>query len=108
MTAISMLATSLQERLQDKCAEETALAAKLLDHIEQAKVEVRALVKGLMPVEVHAEGSMSALAELADETTATYSIDCHFDCDQSVIMTDDFTATHMYRIVQNALRVRET
>jgi len=103
ITAISMLANSLYERLQARAAEETALAAKILDRIEQAKVDVRALAKGLMPVEVDAEGLMSALAELADETAATFAVACHFECDRPVAIHDNFTATRLYRIAKEAV-----
>ncbi len=103
ITAISMLATSLHERLRDKSAEETPLAAKLLARVEQAKVEVRALAKGLIPVEFDAEGLMSALAELADETDETFGIACRFECDRPVALHDNFIATRLYRIAKEAV-----
>ncbi len=103
IAAISMLATSLHERLRDRSADETSLAAKLLDRVEKAKLEVRALAKGLIPVEVDAEGLMSALSELADETHATFGIACRFECDRPVTLDDNFLATRLFRIAKEAV-----
>ncbi len=103
ITAVSMLAASLLERLQARGAAETALAAKLLDRVEQAKVDVRLLARGLMPVDVDAEGLMSALGELAEETESTYGVTCRFEREKLVAVHDNFTATRLYRIAKEAV-----
>jgi signal transduction histidine kinase len=103
LTAISMLAASLHERLESHSADETALAAKLLRFVEQAKADVRAIAKGLLPVELDAEGLMSALGQLAYETQETHGVACRFDCDQPVVMEDNFAATRLFRIAKEAV-----
>lgn len=103
LTAISMLAASLHDRLQSRSAAETELAAKLLDRIEQAKSEARAFAKGLLPVEYDAEGLMSALLELAEDTAETHGIACRLECDEPVPVEDTFTATRLYRIAKEAV-----
>jgi len=84
MTAISMLATSLHQRLKTVGVAEADLAEKLLNSIEQAKADLRALGKGLIPVEVDDNGLMAALAELADDTEDRFAVRCRFECDTEV------------------------
>ena len=103
LTAISMLAASLHERLRCRAADETELAAKLLGQIEQTKSDVRALAKGLLPVECDAEGLMSALMDLAEQTEDTHGIACRFECDGVVTVRDNFTATRLFRIAKEAV-----
>lgn len=103
LTGISMLAASLHQRLQSRSADETELAAKLLARIEQTKSDTRALAKGLMPVECDAEGLMSALLDLSEQTEETHGITCWFDCDEVVTVPDNFTATRLYRIAKEAV-----
>jgi signal transduction histidine kinase len=103
MTAIGMLANSLHERLRVAAAAETNLAEKLLHYIELAKADLRALAKGLIPVEVDEEGLMGALAELADETEDSLGIRCRFECDSAVRVTDNFVATRLFRIAREAV-----
>lgn len=103
LTAISMLAASLHDRLRMHDASETELAAKLLSRIEQAKADVRAFAKGLLPVECDAEGLMSALAELAEETEASHGVVCHLECGTPATIADNFTATRLYRIAKEAV-----
>ena len=103
LAAISMLAASLHDRLQARNADETGLAAKVLAVAEQAKTDVRALTKGLLPVDCDAEALMSALADLAEQTEETHGITCRFDCVERVNVRDNFTATRLYRIAREAV-----
>ena len=103
LTAISMLAASLYQRLHSRLADEAELAAKLLARIEQTKSDTRALAKGLMPVECDAEGLMSALLDLSELTEETHGITCRFECDEVVNVPDNFTATRLYRIAKEAV-----
>ncbi len=103
LTAISMLAASLHRRLSSRADDETGLAAKLLARIEQAKADVRALTKGLLPVDCDAEGLMSALTDLAEHTEEIHEIACRLECAKLVSVADNFTATRLYRIAKEAV-----
>lgn len=98
-----MLATSLHLRLKTGGFPEADLAKKLLDGIEQTKVDMRALGKGLIPVEVDENGLMAALAELADDTEQDFELRCRFECDSEVKVTDNFVATRLFRIAREAV-----
>jgi signal transduction histidine kinase len=73
-------------------------AAQLVnDGVQQA----RRIARGLHPVELDAEGLMSALRELADRTNA--SVPCDLECDPPVLVNDPAAAMHIYRIAQEAV-----
>ncbi|MEA3209307.1 MAG: hypothetical protein QOE70_2364 [Chthoniobacter sp.] len=65
--------------------------------------QARMLARGLAPVELERNGLMSALTELAANSAHLYRIACHFTCEQPVLVTDEATATHLYRIAQEAI-----
>jgi signal transduction histidine kinase len=107
LTAIGVLAATLKEH---HCHEpvEAEVFEKLDASIEEAKRQIRSLSKGLFPVDVDAQGLRIALEELAKEITSIFRIACQFECDDSVPIEDNFTATQLFLIareaVQNAAR----
>ena len=44
-----------------------------------------------------------ALAELARQTSELQAVDCRFECDDTIEVRDQFVATHLYRIAQEAI-----
>ena len=46
---------------------------------------------------------MVALSELAANTERLFGITCRFECDTPILIDDNSVATHLYRIVQEAL-----
>lgn len=103
LTGLGMLAGSLEETLQQNSPSDSKLAHRIASGLEEALVQVRSLSKGLVPVEVDAEGLRAALAQLAETLTVDSGVDCHFDCDQTVRIGDNDTANHVYRIAQEAV-----
>ena len=104
LTGLGLLAHGLGEALSRPGSEEEAkLAARLADGIAQANLHVRSLAHGLVPVPVDAESLPAALGELAKSTRENYSLACRFDCPEPVRVGDATTATHLYRIAQEAV-----
>ncbi|HVX15200.1 MAG TPA: CHASE3 domain-containing protein [Pirellulales bacterium] len=103
LTGLAMLGQRLAEALAAKRSPEAELAAKIVDGLEQALGHVRALSKGLVPVEVDAEGLMAALADLVARANELHGVRCTFECRQPVRVVDNQTATHLYRMSQEAL-----
>jgi signal transduction histidine kinase len=58
---------------------------------------------GLRPVEVDAEGLMTALAGLADSAQALFKVDCAYVCEEPIFVPDQEMATQLYRIAQEAV-----
>lgn len=107
VSAIGMLAKSLQKRLSAKHDQpmdvEAQRAASLVDAVQQAETQLRALSRGLLPVEVDRRGLMAALDQLTQSSALRYDKKCEFVCLQPVMLDDNFTATQLYRIAQEAI-----
>jgi two-component system sensor kinase FixL len=78
-------------------------ASRLSQGLTQANRNVHELCHGIMPVQIDAEGLRSALEELAAATDAQKNTACRFECPDPVAVTNNTTATHLYRIAQEAL-----
>ena len=65
--------------------------------------QARMLARGLAPVEVEANGLISALSELATSSSHLYRIDCQLHCERPVLLAKHTTATHLFRIAQEAI-----
>jgi PAS domain S-box-containing protein len=79
------------------------LARQVSEGIGRTTAHVRELSHGLVPVDVDSQGLMAALGELAASTDAVHDISCTFEYDRPVQVRDNFTATHLYRIAQEAI-----
>lgn len=85
-------------------SEEKSNLDEIADSLAGAMAEARTLARGLCPVAIEAHGLMSALEELATESSATGRIDCQFACERPVLVDHSHVATHLYRIAQEAVR----
>lgn len=103
ITAIALLASSLQLKLEDRGAPETDHARRIVENLQRAKYQVSVLIEGLIPIEVHAESFTDALITLADRSSRIYEIACHFEDGDSVRVPDDSYAMQLYRIAQEAV-----
>jgi two-component system CheB/CheR fusion protein len=79
------------------------LAKQVSEGIGRTTAHVRELSHGLVPVDVDPQGLMAGLRELVDSTNALHDISCTFESDRPVHVRDNFTATHLYRIAQEAI-----
>jgi len=103
LTGIAMMAERLAWEMAERSLPYAVTAEKIVVGLEQALRHVRALSKGLVPVELDAEGLMAALAELAERTSELHAVTCSFACDEPVCIVDNQTATHLYRLSQEAV-----
>jgi PAS domain S-box-containing protein len=103
LTGLGLLAGSLAEELQDHRPADADAASRLAKGIESALEQVRKLSKGLVPVEVNAEGLSLALNELAARTSRDTRVRCEFECSKAVPVENNETATHLFCIAQEAV-----
>jgi signal transduction histidine kinase len=104
LTATALAGQVLGERLAAKTLPEAADAAKVVQLVEQGIDLARNLARGLYPVDLDVEGLMGAFQELSANITRSGRLRCLFECQQPVLIEDDATATHLYRIAQEAVR----
>jgi signal transduction histidine kinase len=104
LTATALAGQVLVERLAAKSLPESADAGKVVELVEEGIDLARNLARGLYPVEMDAEGLMSAFQQLAGNITKGAKVRCVFECDKPVLIHNDAAATHLYRITQEAVR----
>ena len=103
LTGVSYLAKSLSQKLTTAASPLAETATTITAGIQRALREVRNAVQGLVPVEVDASGFMVALEKLAADTGSRCGIDCRVESAVPVQIDDNLLATHLYRIVQEAI-----
>jgi len=104
LTGLGLLAQNLKEALSRQASTADAeLAGRLASGISAANLHVRSLAHGLIPVPVDAGTLPVALRELATNTQEIYKVSCRLDCPEPVTVRDASTATHLYRIAQEAV-----
>ncbi len=102
LTGLALSMDTLVTLLKRESRPEVAIARHLLDDLKRTMQKVRWLSRGLNPVEVDPEGLMAALESLAKRTSDLHSINCVFTCTKPVHFSSTNTATHLYRIAQEA------
>lgn len=100
LTGLSMLAQSL---LNKATKPEHELASQLAAGLTEALAQVRALSRGMMPIQIYADGFMISLQEITESIQQQSNIPIKLKIDDVVLLFDDATATHLYRIVQESL-----
>lgn len=102
LTGASMLAGSLQRRLERLGLPEHETAAQLGRQILEAHAEARRVARGLVPLAVEVYGLVPSLEELASAVDAREDIRCRFRRRGPVRIDDKAVALTLYRIAQEA------
>jgi len=102
LTATAFACQDLAEQLEHR-APQAAAANHLVKMIEEAINLSRTFARGLIPVEMGAEGLMDGFQELADNIRRQFKIDCEFECHHPVMLPDPAASLHLYRIAQEAV-----
>ncbi len=103
LTALGLLAESLLAALKVEAPGQVPIAGKIAEGLQRVLNQVRAFSRGLIRVEVDAEGLMAALAELAAQTRELHGVNCTFDCPRPVRLADNHAATQLYCIAREAV-----
>ena len=105
LTGLGLLAQSLVKRLSADASktQEQEIAEQLSSGLDQALSDVRTLSYGLIPVPMDAHGLVSALETLALRASRESGVKISLQYKSRVLVSDNETATHVYRIVQEAI-----
>jgi signal transduction histidine kinase len=96
-------ANSLQKVLEAHGRPEAATARTIYSLLDEAITESRRVSRGLYPVRLETEGLAPALQELATNTSERFNIPCSYEPCAEVEHCEIATATHLYRIAQEAV-----
>jgi PAS domain S-box-containing protein len=102
LAGTAYLTSTLGKRLAAKSLPEARQMRRILKLMYEAVAQTRSLARGLHPVEPESNGLMVALESLARRTKSLFRIGCRFNCRPPVLIADNVTATHLYRIAQEA------
>jgi PAS domain S-box-containing protein len=123
LTGLTLYANAMIETIEGKAAKQSGIAADGLAHwqftdtdyrqmqstarlmalrLREANNHVRDLAHGIMPVQIDTEGLRSALSELAGSMDSV-QLKCHVAFQGDLNLIHNTTATHLYRIAQEAV-----
>ena len=103
LTGINFRVVELENDLRQKNQPETDDAAEIGELVKEAVKQTGALARGLNPVSLEAGGLKTALTTLTRSIEQIYEIPCTLTCPAPLLIEDNETATHVYRIAQEAL-----
>ncbi|MCC6486591.1 MAG: PAS domain S-box protein [Candidatus Hydrogenedentes bacterium] len=103
LTGIGFKSQTLAQALAEKADPEAGVAATIVHLVTEAIVMTRNMARGLYPIELEAEGLMTALEEMAVSTQQVFGVSCRFVCEEPIMLDRSTTATHLYRIAQEAV-----
>ena len=103
LAGIELMCQVLEQKLAAKSKAESKQVGEIAQHIREAISHTRKLAHGLSPVEFETNGLMSALQELAAHIQKLFRVECRLECPKPVLIRNNVFATHLYRIVQEAI-----
>jgi len=102
-TGTALACRVLEERLAARSLPEGDDLANISRLVEEGIEMARGLARGISPVEMEAEGLVAAFQAFAANMTKLSAVQCVFEIDEPVLIRDGSTATHLYRIAQEAV-----
>jgi signal transduction histidine kinase len=102
LTGLGLMINALANRSSGN-AELSQITARLTTGIIRVQQHIRTLSHGLIPVPVEGKGLCTALEDLALNMAEKSGISVQFSSPGAPVISDHATATHLYRIAQEAV-----
>ncbi len=103
LTGIGLICRNLARTLGNTHPEIAPEVVEITDLIKEADEFARGLARGLVPVDLEANGLRSALGRLASGAERLFGVRCSFEELGKVLIHDNSMATHLYRIAQESV-----
>ncbi len=103
LAGIGFMGKVLEKKIHVQQKLTTNDIGEIIELIDQAITMTRGFARGLNPVRLEADGFVFALSELAANVTRLFGITCRLEYTTMILIDDNSMATHLYRIVQEAL-----
>jgi len=102
LAGLTCVTGSLRDDLSERFQPEAETASELHELLKDAIVQARDIARGIAPVHVDEAGLASALEDLAANTRRLHEIECAFEPEEEILISNQEMATHLYRIAQEA------
>lgn len=103
LTGLGMLADALGQQLAQDDSQRQEAAARIAAELGFVREQARNLSMGLVPIDVDAGGLQAALEGLSARARGQAGVTSALDCPQLLTFRDTITATHLFRIAQEAV-----
>jgi two-component system, LuxR family, sensor kinase FixL len=100
---VELLCRTLAESLGKRKRPEARIAQLLVEQIQDALAQTRALARGLTPVMDSPNGLMLALEDFSATVRSLFHVRCIFRCEEPVLVHDHVASVHLFRIAQQAV-----
>jgi len=108
LTGVALLTKALAQLMAAEHSAQAPMAGEIVDDINKAVDMTRAISHGLCPIQPGAEGLIDGLHEFVVGVRQRTGVACRFRVQDSISIPDAVLASHLFRIVeeavQNALR----
>jgi signal transduction histidine kinase len=71
--------------------------------VKSLQQKIRSVIRGLTPVDINGRGLMAALMDLAAGISDLHHVQCRFHCPEPLLIQDNESAIHLYRIAQESV-----
>ncbi len=103
LLAISFLCNILKKKLGAGTTPDVSEAAHIEDLLNEAKMDLRRLTRGLYAADLESRGIGTSLKDLVDHVQESSTIDCSFKGDDTLMLSDRAQSENLYRLSQEAL-----
>ncbi|MDL5057831.1 PAS domain-containing sensor histidine kinase [Geitlerinema calcuttense] len=103
LSAASLMAKALENKLRRKSLPEAEELKSLITQINNSISTTRAIAHGLAPVSIEKYGLRAALDKLLTGLEAQTGVTCDLDWPEEIAIDNPTTATHLFRIIQEAV-----
>jgi signal transduction histidine kinase len=103
LTGTALASQVVKEKLASRGLPEASDLTRVIAMVEEVIELTRSLSRGLDPIDVDGLGLAEGLRELTERTSAVSPVRCEFVSESDVEVRDRGTATHLYRIAQEAI-----
>jgi signal transduction histidine kinase len=103
LIGIEFRISALQQDLEATNSPLAVDAAEVLALLKDASRQAHDLARGVHPVPLRPDGLVIALQELVEKLCHSTRAHCVFECEEPVHIDNNATATHLYRIAQEAI-----
>lgn len=103
LTGLGLMAQTLAETLEQDSPHNAALAGRIAESIDRVQHQIRNISRGLTLANLAEGGLPTALQQLATSVTDSGAVECKFLCDDLACQLEPQTATHLFRLAQEAV-----